>query len=91
MNQYQAPIAIPPGETIKELMKESDMSVFDLARGSGYSVPYVKEVLSGKRMINDRFAGKLYKVFNVPAGYWISLESRYRQTLRRLRKEREDE
>ena len=60
--KYKAPIAIPPGETIKEIINELEMSQKELAARLGVSDKHLKQVISGKVEISRSLAEGLETV-----------------------------
>ena len=68
---------IHPGETIKEVLEENNMSQEELAIRTGYSAKHVSEVINGKKGISSEFAKRLECVFNIPMSFWINLQGNY--------------
>ncbi|MEK4053898.1 helix-turn-helix domain-containing protein [Paenibacillus sp. FSL F4-0087] len=83
-NQYFAGIAIPPGETLQEVLDENMMSQKELSLRLGCSKKHVNLVIKGKAAITSDFAVKLEDVLKIPANFWMQLESNYQETLSRL-------
>lgn len=63
-------IATPPGETIKEQLKQQHMSQKELAM-----------LLEGKTILTTKIANKLEKTLGVPARFWTRLEEIYLKKL----------
>ena len=68
---------IPPGETVKEVLEERNMSQEELAIRTGFSPKHVSEVVHGKKGISPAFAKALEYVFGMPASFWINLQGIY--------------
>jgi HTH-type transcriptional regulator / antitoxin HigA len=77
MNGSYLDLIIHPGETIKELLEEKEMTQEELAIRTGYSAKHVSEVLSGKKNISSNFANSLEYVFDIPTEFWINLQGNY--------------
>lgn len=74
---------IAPGETILELLEANSMTQLDLASKTGINKKTINEIIKGKAPITTSTALKLEYVFNIPASFWINLESGYREALER--------
>ncbi|TKJ87241.1 transcriptional regulator [Paenibacillus sp. CFBP13512] len=83
-NQYFAPIAIAPWETIKELCEEKQLSLDIFAFKIDFS-NYVSIVEQNE--ITEDMALKLESVLEVPAKFFLDLDSQYRETLVRLKRD----
>jgi len=73
-NGLSLDLIIHPGETIKELLEEKNMTQEELAIRCGYSAKHVSEVLSGKKNISSKFANSLEYVFGISTEFWINLQ-----------------
>ncbi len=82
--EYIAPIAIPPGETIKEIISELNMQQKELATRLGTSTKHLSLVLNGKAEISRDFAEKLEYVLGLEAIFWLQLENEYRESLKKI-------
>ena len=80
MNSYKAPIAIHPGETLKEILKTYDMSQAQLASCTGLHSVTIDNILSGKESISPEIALSLSLVFDMSAGFWNNLQKNYEDT-----------
>lgn len=76
-NGLSLDLVIHPGETIKELLEEKNMTQEELAIRCGYSAKHVSEVLSGKKSVSSKFANALEYVFGIPTQFWINLQGNY--------------
>lgn len=87
MNKYQfnPDIAIPPGETIKELAEHDGVTIAQLMWGLGLQLYDVASLLSGDYPIDVELAEKLGYLFEgYSASFWINLEENYQKRLRRM-------
>jgi len=83
-NAYLAPIAIPIGDTIIELMVDKGMVLDDLSKATGISNESLVPFFMGEEVVTQDFADRLALVFSPPSGFWIRLDRNYRETLERL-------
>jgi HTH-type transcriptional regulator/antitoxin HigA len=81
--------AVPPGETLRELLEEQGMSQRDLARRTALSPKHVNKLLQGLVPVSADVALRLERVTGTPARIWNSLEAEYRTDLERIRSQRE--
>lgn len=82
--EYIAPIPIPPGETLKEIIDELNMSQKELAERLGVTPKHLSFVINGKSEISRDFAGKLEYVLGIDSIFWLNLENEYRETLKKI-------
>lgn len=76
--------AIPPGETLQEIMEERRLEVSDLSKISEIPEDTLKGILSATIIIEDKTANQLEIALGVPKHFWLNLESNYCETLNRL-------
>ena len=76
-----------PGETIKELLEENNLTQDDLARKLKLNLKTVNEILNGKGVITNETAFKLGIIFDLPASFWNNLEFNYRKKLKDIEEE----
>jgi HTH-type transcriptional regulator/antitoxin HigA len=85
-------LAIPPGETLLELLEFIGLSQAELARRMGRPPQVISEIIHGKKGITAETALQLEDVLGTPAYVWLGLEADYQLTLARtLRKHRSPE
>lgn len=77
--------AIPPGETLRELLDEQGMTQRDFARRTDLSPKHVNQLLHGQVPLSADVAKRLEHVTGVPARMWNNLEANYRSDLQGLR------
>jgi len=80
---YVSPVPIPPGETLKDVLAEKRMTQTDLAMRMGRPIKTINGVIKGDTPITATTAVQLEYALNVPAYFWLNLESAY-QTARAL-------
>jgi HTH-type transcriptional regulator/antitoxin HigA len=81
--------AVPPGETLRELLEEQRLSQRDLARRADLSPKHVNKLLQGLVPLSADVAVRLERVTGTPARIWNRLEADYRTDLERIRSQRE--
>lgn len=81
--------ATPPGETLRELLEEREMSQRELARRTGLSPKHVNRLMQGLVPLSADVAQRLEHVTGTPARLWNGLEADYRSDLERLREHRD--
>jgi addiction module HigA family antidote len=81
---YQPDVAIPPGETIREILESKSMTQAELANRMGRPTNKVNEVIQGKRQITADTALELELALGLPASFWINLEKNYQLNKARL-------
>ena len=78
---FEPDCAIPPGETLKEIMKSLNMSQKELAFRTGLTVQSLNRIFKGDKPISCEAANKLELATGVPACMWNNLEAQYREQL----------
>ncbi|WCG35762.1 helix-turn-helix transcriptional regulator [Companilactobacillus farciminis] len=84
-------IAIPPGATIKEQLKNRHMLQKEFAIRMDMSEKHISHLINGKVELTPDVAQRLELVLGIPAKIWNDLESRYRERLAKVNQELEDE
>lgn len=80
-NRFNPNIAIPPGDTLQELLEAKHMTQKDLAMRTNRPVKTINEIIKGKAAIMPETAIQFERVLDVPASFWNNLESNYREKL----------
>lgn len=75
--------AVPPGETLQEMLAHAGLTQADLAERTGRPKKTVNEIIQGKAAITPETALQLEKVLGVEAAHWLGLEQTYRAALAR--------
>ena len=70
-------LIIHPGETIKEIMLDRNMTPEELMVKTNLSLEYISDVIKGKKSISDIFASALENVFGISIESWINLQNIY--------------
>lgn len=81
--------AVPPGETLRELLEERGLTQRDLARRADLSPKHVNRLLQGLVPLSADVATRLERVTGTPARIWNRLEADYQSDLERIRAKRE--
>ena len=74
-------LPIHPGETLAGVIEEHGLTQSRLASLMGRPTQVINEIVRGKKNITPETANELERVFDVPATFWISLQSRHDITL----------
>lgn len=83
-DKYCPDIAIPPGDTLLEVIEAMGMTQVELAERMGRPKKTINEIIKGKCAITPETALQLERVLNVPAKFWNNLEMNYRADLARI-------
>lgn len=83
-DQYNPDYAVPPGETLLEIIESRGMSQTQLAERTHRPKKTISEIINGKTAITSETAIQFEHVLDVPAKFWMNLENNYRGTLARL-------
>lgn len=81
---FKPDYAIPPGETVLEMIESMGMSQAELAARMGRPTKTINEIIKGKAAITAETALQLERVLGVPASFWTNLEADYQADLTRL-------
>lgn len=80
-------IAIPPGETIKEILKDRGISQKELAFRTDYTQKHICRLLNGLVLLTPQVASALEYALNIKASFWLNLEAMYRSDLAKVENE----
>ena len=78
---YENIVAIPPGETIKELLSIKRISQVELAKRMGYDKKTVNEIINGKGSLTRNTAILLSNILGLSVQSWLNLEAAYNSKL----------
>ena len=81
---YRPDYAIPPGETVREVMDSLGMTQQELAVRTGLTVQTLSRIFNGTQPITYETADALEMTTGTPARFWNNLEARYRERLTAL-------
>jgi HTH-type transcriptional regulator/antitoxin HigA len=74
----------PPGDTIKDVLKERSLSLAEFAESIGQTVQEGRELLEGRATITIATARRLERVLGASVEFWMSRDFQYRQDVTRL-------
>lgn len=80
-------IASPPGAAIREQLEQRGMSQKEFAARMGLSEKHVSRLINGDVLLTTEVALRLESVLGIRAGFWLRLESIYREKLGRINEE----
>lgn len=86
---FEPDYAIPPGETLHEVMVSMGMKQKELSDRTGLTVQSLNRIFRGQQPITFETANRLEYVTGYPARFWNNLESQYREQLARVHEEEE--
>ena len=86
-NEFRPDYAIPPGETLLEVLESIGMTQAELARRTGRPKKTINEIIQGKTTITPETALQLELTLRIPASFWNNREQQYQETLARLDEE----
>lgn len=78
-NNYKPDIALPPGYTLLEILQSLHMSQLELSNRTGISKKTINQIIKGIAPILPPTALKFENVLDIPASFWINLESNYQE------------
>jgi plasmid maintenance system antidote protein VapI len=78
---YRPDYAIPPGETLMEVMESLGMTQQELGIRTGLTVQSLNRIFKGEQPISYGTADALELATGTPARFWNNLEARYRERL----------
>jgi HTH-type transcriptional regulator / antitoxin HigA len=81
---FEPDYAIPPGESLREVMESLGMSQKELAKRTGLTVQSLNRIFKGTQPITYETANRLELATGVPATMWNNLEAQYREQLARI-------
>ena len=77
MNPRNALPPVHPGEFLKEILDELEMSQAAFARAVGLSAMRISHIVKGKRPVTAEMALLFGKAFGQTPQYWINLQAAY--------------
>ena len=83
--EFDPDYAIPPGETLKELMESLEMSQKEFSKRTGLTIMSLNRIIKGEQPVTYDTANILELVTNVPAKMWNNLEANYREQLAKIK------
>lgn len=85
-NKYQPNYAVPPAETMLEVLESRGMTLHDFSESSGIETAQLEAIVATTGSIDQHVADELEKATGVVSTFWVNLENNYRNTLERLGK-----
>ena len=85
-SRVRSDLAIPPGELLAEELAARGMTQKQLAAKMGRPAQVINEIVRAKKSITAQTALGLEEVLEIPAHFWMNLESTYQLTLARQRR-----
>lgn len=82
--KYITPIAIHPGETLKEWLEENGMTSAEFASRSGKPAKTISQIINGKSGIIPETAQAFSIVTGIPSKFWLKLQALYNEAVARL-------
>jgi HTH-type transcriptional regulator / antitoxin HigA len=79
----------PPGSTVLDILDERAKSISDFASDMEMSLPDTQKLLNGSSAITMEIATHLSQILGLPAKFWLSRESQFREGIIRLSKNEE--
>ncbi len=70
-------LIIHPGETLKEIIEDKEMSQKELAVRTGNSPKHISDIVNCLKPISVDFAKKLEYALGIDASFWINLQANY--------------
>lgn len=70
-------IAIPPGRTIEEQLKNRGITYKEFASSMEMTEEEIKHLLNGEVTLTTDIAVRLEKVLSIPSKFWVNLEFIY--------------
>jgi len=84
-------VAIPPGETVAEILEAKGMTQAELALRTGRPPQAICEIVNGKKAIEPATATQFESVLGIPAYVWLNLERDYQYNKARLEEKKRQE
>lgn len=81
VNGLSHDLIIHPGETLKEVIDDRELSQKELAVRTGLSPKHISDVVNCIKPISVNFAKKLEYALDIDASFWINLQANYDREL----------
>lgn len=81
MNGLSREFIIHPGETLKEMLDDREMTQRELAIRTDVKEPHISGIVNCQKPISVSFAKKLEYALGVDASFWINLQANYEKEL----------
>lgn len=80
---YEPDYAVPPGETLRELLEQKGISQADLALRTGLAKKTISQIMTGDAPITLDTANKFELALGVPSRFWNNRELLFREAISR--------
>jgi HTH-type transcriptional regulator/antitoxin HigA len=81
---FEPDYAVPPGQTLREVMESLGMSQSELAKRTDLTVQSLNRIFKGAQPITYESANRLELATGVSASMWNNLEAQYREQLAKI-------
>ncbi|HBR35087.1 MAG TPA: addiction module antidote protein, HigA family [Firmicutes bacterium] len=81
MNGLSREFIIHPGETLKEILEDQNMTQRELAMRADVTEKHISNVVNCQKPISVTFAKKLEYALGIDASFWINLQANYDKEL----------
>jgi len=82
--EFEPDYAVPPGDTLLEVMESLEMTQKELAIRTGLTEQTLTRIFKGVQPVSYETANRLELVTRVPARFWNNLEAQYREQIAKL-------
>src|SRR5258708_17099367 len=83
--QFRPLYAMPPGNTLEEILADRGMTQTELAQRMGRPLKTINESIEAKADITPETSIQLERVLGLPAAFWTNFERHYREDLARVK------
>lgn len=80
--QFQPDYAVPPGDTLLEVMEAHGLDQNKLAAMAGLSPHTIQDIIQAKASLTAETAVRLEAALGLPASFWNNLEANYQASCR---------
>ena len=80
-NEYNPDKVTSPGDTIKEILEEKNITVQEFSLSMGLTIPRILGIIKNIESISENIANRLQTTLDIPAAFWITKEKLYRNSL----------
>lgn len=84
MIRSKSTIAISPGTTIKEQLNDRELSQKEFALRMEMSEKHISKLINGEVLLTIDMALRLEMVLGLEASFWLSLENKYREDIKKI-------
>jgi antitoxin HigA-1 len=74
MHEKNFSIAVHPGAVLQDILDESDLTQYELARHLGMPHSKINEICRGKRGVSAKMATMLGRAFGQSPEFWLNLQ-----------------